>query len=79
MKKKKIEKRRAAKKKAAEAKKAQEANFELDLPSDFDEDSSDDDSIVTVVSPREGVRKVQDENTVQGFVSNSTFCLTFSQ
>ena len=42
----------------------QEANFQLDLPNDFDEDSSDDDSIVTVVSPREGVRKVQDDSNV---------------
>ena len=29
----------------------QKANFQLDLPDDFDEDTSDDDSIVTVVSP----------------------------
>ena len=41
----------------------EEANFQLDLPDDFDEDTSDDDSVVTVVSPKDRAKEKQDDNT----------------
>ena len=40
----------------------QEGNFQLDLPDDFDEDTSDDDSIVTVVSPKDRIEEKHDDN-----------------
>ena len=54
----KIKARKARAKAKAKAKKAnktinEEANFHLDLPDDFDEDTSDDDSVVTVMSPKD--------------------------
>ena len=40
----------------------EEANFQQDLPDDFDEDTSDDDSIVTVVSTKDRVEVKHDGN-----------------
>ena len=61
----KIKARKARTKAKSKAKKAtkkankKEANFHLDLPDGFD-DYSDDDSVVTVVSPEDRVKEKQD-------------------
>ena len=48
-----------AKKAVKKANKKEEANFNLDIPDGF-QDSSDDDSVVTLVSPEDRVKEKQD-------------------